>query len=132
VVKRKKIWLLLTAVIAATAYFAYSIWHQGAPYGEKEYSPNKAFYYQQYKVFSVAESIPRLSAPDRRSDALYAMRGYVRAYAADGTFIGESSVSGMPMAQLFWSRDKLVIMDGQTSDDLEGIIVLPDNAEMPR
>ncbi len=131
-VKRKKVWLFLTAIIAATAYLAYSIWHRGSPYGEKEYSPNKAFYYQQYKVLSVAESIPRLSAPGQAADARYAMQGYVRAYTADGTFVGESGVNGMPMAQLFWSRDRLVIMDGQTSEDREGIIILPDNSEMPR
>ncbi|MEC5164095.1 MULTISPECIES: hypothetical protein [unclassified Janthinobacterium] len=131
-VKRKKFWLLLTAVSAATSYMAYSVWHRGSPYGEKKYSPNKAFYYQQYKVMNVEESLLRLSASGQDADARHATRGYVRAYTADGGFVGESSVAGMPMAQLFWSRDKLVIMDGQTSEDPEGIIVLPDNAEIPR
>ena len=128
-IKIRRKWLFILITLPVIAYFSYTNWHEGTPYEEKQYSPNKEFYYQLYKVFSIDEWIPYASSPGGFSNG---ENGYVRAYTAAGDFMGETYAHGMPMAHVFWARNKLIVMDGEESGkDGEGIIILPGSSSEP-
>ncbi|KAF3999752.1 hypothetical protein [Glaciimonas immobilis] len=129
-VKVKKRRLICIIILPLMVYLIYSKWHEGTPYGEKEYSPNNKFYFQLHKVFSIDEWIPFVPAP-QGSDGDYDRHGYVRAYTADGKFIGEVFANGIPRAHIFWSRDVLAVMDGVHNKYNDGRIQLPTTAELP-
>ena len=129
-IRRKSLFILIA--LPVLAYFSYENWHEGTPYGEKQYSPNKEFYYQRYKVFTIDDLIPFMPLPGGGSDSLFYVDGYVRAYTAAGDFIGEAYAHGMPMATKSWWRNKLAVMDGEESGkDGEGIIILPGSSSEP-
>ena len=119
---RKRIRIIFFAAAAAVlAYPSYLYLYYGVPYGGKVYSPNQAFYYQKYKLFSWANLIPTMATPGQGSDKLYYVTGYVRVYAANGMLVGETPASGVPMAEVHWADDAVVVMDGHS----DGIIALP-------
>ena len=130
-IKIKIKWIFILIALPVLAYFAYLNWHEGTPYGEKQYSPNKEFYYQQYKVFTIDDLIPFMPLPGGGSDGLHFIDGYVRGYTANGDFIGEAYAHGMPMANIFWIDDLLVVMDGLQSKNDDGGIKFPKDVGFP-
>ena len=131
-IKIRRKWLFILIALPVLAYFTYKNWHEGTPYGGKKYSPNKEFYYQRYKVFTIDEWIPYVPMPGGGSDSLFYVDGYVRVYTAAGDFVGEAYANGMPMAHVFWARNKLIVMDGENNaNDDEGIIILPRSSSEP-
>ncbi|MDY7546258.1 hypothetical protein QN379_08585 [Glaciimonas sp. Gout2] len=130
-IKIKIKWIFILIALPVLAYFTYKNWHEGTPYGEKQYSPNKEFYYQRYKVFTIEEWIPYVPMPGGGSDSLFYVDGYVRGYTANGDFIGEAYAHGMPMANIFWIYDFLVVMDGASNNDDDGRIKFPKDVGFP-
>ena len=125
---RKRIRIIFFAAVAAVlAYPSYLYLYYGVPYGGKVYSPNQAFYYQKYKLFSWANLIPTMATPGQGSDKLYYVNGYVRVYTAAGKQIGQASARGVPLAEVFWAGDALVVMDGSADED--GPIMLPGRSD---
>ncbi|MBB1631728.1 hypothetical protein [Cupriavidus sp. UME77] len=124
---KKKSLLVAAAAIAILAYPAYLYCYYGVAYGGKAYSPNGAFYYQKYKLASWRSWVPTMAFPGQGSDKLYYVNGYVRVYTADGRQIGQASASGVPLAEVFWAGDALVVMDG--SSDQDGPIMLPGRSD---
>ncbi|KAF3997386.1 hypothetical protein [Glaciimonas immobilis] len=127
-VKVKKRWLLFIIILPLMAYLLYFKWHEGTPYGEKEYSQNRKFYYQIHKVFSIDEWIPYVGVPGNTFN--YDKHGYVLAYTAEGKFIGETYAKGIPIATIFWTDDELVVMAG-VSDTNDDNIKLPKSSRKP-
>ncbi|MFC5474536.1 hypothetical protein [Paraherbaspirillum soli] len=124
----KKRSLIFITLLVLASCFIYFRWHEGAPYDDKEYSPNKEFYFQRFKVFSLGEWIPGIRMPGQGGDALYSMNGYVRVYSSDDKFIGEIYARAMPIAEIFWLDNKLIVNTGAGAMD-GGIIKLPKDAE---
>ena len=127
-IKIRRKWLFILIALPVLAYFSYENWHEGTPYGEKQYSPNKEFYYQRYKIFSIEEWIPYASSPRGFSGGI---NGYVRGYTADGDYIGEVFANGIPRAHIFWIDDLLVVMDGLQSKNDDGGIKFPKDVGFP-
>lgn len=123
---KKRIRLVCFAVaVTALAYPSYLYLYYGVPHGARVYSPNQAFYYQKYKLFSWMNLIPTMSTPGQGSDKLYYVNGYVRVYSANGMQVGETPASGVPVAEVHWAGDAVVVMDGHDG----GIIELPGKSE---
>ncbi|EHP43854.1 hypothetical protein OR16_07219 [Cupriavidus basilensis OR16] len=120
---------LLMAALAAVilAYPAYLYCYYGVAYGSKQYSPNGAFYYQKYKLASWRNWVPTMAFPGQGSDKLYYVNGYVRVYTAAGEQIGQARASGVPVAEVHWAGDAVVVMDG--SVDQADPIMLPGRSD---
>ncbi|MGS0742050.1 hypothetical protein ACVBEF_09485 [Glaciimonas sp. GG7] len=124
--KMKKRWLIFIIILSLMFYLIYYKWHEGTPYGEKKYSPNKEFYFQRYQVWTIDESTPIFLF-----FRYYHAHGYIRAYTAEGKFIGEVFTTRLGEAYVFWMDAYLNVMDGVNHDDEKGSIRLPKRAMKP-
>ncbi|MGC5700876.1 hypothetical protein J4P02_11820 [Pseudomonas sp. NFXW11] len=100
--------LIGAALALLLAYQGYVWVYYGMPYRERRYSPNQAFYYQKYRLFSWSRWIPRMTMPGDGDSSLYAIDGYLRVFKADGTLEGEGYDRCISVTEVFWTGRSLV------------------------
>ncbi|QEI09019.1 hypothetical protein FXN63_26610 [Pigmentiphaga aceris] len=115
---------LIVLVVLAMLWPAYSLFYAGVPYRERNYSPNGQFYAQKFRLYSWDSWIPRMGMPGGGSDYLYYIDGYVRVYTAAGKLLGEIKMGAVPIADIHWAGDALVVMG-----DGDGMVNLPGPSE---
>lgn len=104
--KRTSILGSLAAVFLA--YQAYYGFYYGKEYEEKRYSPNHAFYYQKYRLFSLRALIPEMGTPGNGDGSRYSIGGYLRVFKADGTLQGESYDRCISVMEITWADDAVI------------------------
>ena len=118
--RRKRRLAIALLLLLVLAWPAYRMFYAGVPYGERDLSPNGKFYAQKFRLYRWDSWIPRMGMPGGGSDYLYGVDGYVRVYAADGHLLGEIEMGGVPVAEIHWAGDALVVMG-----DGDGMVTLP-------
>jgi len=107
--KRTRIICAVAAVAAVfLAYQAYYALYPGTEYQQKEYSPNQAFYYQKYRLYSWSNWIPGMGMPGDGDGSRYRIGGYLRVFRADGTLEGETYDGCVSVVEVFWGGDSVV------------------------
>lgn len=102
----KKIRPILGAALAAfLAYQAYASFYYGKPYQGRDYSPDQAFYYQKYRLFSWRTWIPSMTMPGDGDSSRYSVGGYLRVFKADGTLVGRSYDGCIAVVEVSWYDD---------------------------
>lgn len=102
----KKIKLILGAALALfLAYQAYGPFYYGTPYQDRNYSPDQAFYYQKYRLFSWRTWIPIMTMPGDGDSSRYSVGGYLRVFKADGTLVGQSYDDCIAVVEVSWYDD---------------------------
>ncbi|MGZ0787139.1 hypothetical protein ACXM5X_29785 [Pseudomonas saponiphila] len=99
----QKIKLVLGAALALfLAYQAYGWFYYGTPYQGRGYSPDQAFYYQKYRLFSWRTWIPSMTMPGEGDSSRYSVGGYLRVFKADGTLVGQSYDDCIAVVEVSW------------------------------
>ncbi|QNH78057.1 hypothetical protein GGD92_07275 [Pseudomonas protegens] len=99
----QKIKLILGAALALfLAYQAYGSFYHGTPYQGRDYSPDQAFYYQKYRLFSWRTWIPSMTMPGDGDSSRYSVGGYLRVFKADGTLVGQSYDDCIAVVEVSW------------------------------
>ncbi|WP_414158416.1 hypothetical protein ACMGG8_22165 [Pseudomonas sp. BNK-45] len=102
----QKIKLILgTALAVFLAYQAYGWFYYGTPYQGRNYSPDQAFYYQKYRLFSWRTWIPTMTMPGDGDSSRYSVGGYLRVFKADGTLVGQSYDGCIAVVEVSWYDD---------------------------
>lgn len=102
----KKIKPILGVALAVfLAYQAYGSFYYGKPYEARRYSPDQAFYYQKYRLFSWRTWIPTMTMPGDGDSSRYSVGGYLRVFKADGTLLGQSYDGCIAVVEVFWYDD---------------------------
>ncbi|MEN5094392.1 hypothetical protein ABE458_27275 [Pseudomonas protegens] len=102
----KKIKPILGVALAVfLAYQAYGSFYYGNPYEARRYSPDQAFYYQRYRLFSWRAWIPTMTMPGDGDSSRYSVGGYLRVFKADGTLLGQSYDGCIAVVEVFWYDD---------------------------
>ncbi|NBF04913.1 hypothetical protein GV819_21745 [Pseudomonas sp. Fl5BN2] len=118
--------ILGAALAVFLVYQGYAWFYYGTPYEERNYSPNQAFYYQKYRMFSWRAWIPTMTMPGDGDSSRYAIGGYLRVFNADGTLQGQSYDRCIAVVDVFWSvdgvvgfgcTDHLIAVSGRTKQD---------------
>lgn len=105
----KKRTRILCAVVAVfLAFQGYYAFYYGYTYEKPYYSPNQAFYYQKYRLFSWSRWIPSVGMPGDGAQSLYNTGGYVRVFRADGTLEGQFYNNCVAMTEVHWTGDSIV------------------------
>lgn len=105
----QKIKLVLGAALALfLAYQAYGWFYYGTPYQGRGYSPDQAFYYQKYRLFSWRTWIPSMTMPGDGDSSRYSVGGYLRVFKADGTLVAQSYDRCISVVEVFLSDESLV------------------------
>ncbi|WP_047303790.1 hypothetical protein [Pseudomonas fluorescens] len=104
----QKIKLILGAALALfLAYQAYGSFYYGTPYQGRDYSPDQAFYYQKYRLFSWRTWIPSMTMPGDGDSSRYSVGGYLRVFKADGTLVGQSYDDCIAVVEVSWYDNAL-------------------------
>lgn len=104
----QKIKLILGAALALfLAYQAYGSFYYGTPYQGRDYSPDQAFYYQKYRLFSWRPWILSMTMPGDGDSSRYSVGGYLRVFKADGTLVGQSYDDCIAVVEVSWYDNAL-------------------------
>lgn len=113
--KRTRIFCAVAAVFLA--FQGYYSFYYGYTYQPPRYSPNKALYYQKYRLFSWSRWIPSMGMPGDGAQSLYRTGGYVRVFKADGTLQGQFYDSCVAMTEVHWHADAVTGFGCSDNDD---------------
>lgn len=125
--KPKRRFLILTAftcMVICMVMVGCELSQKEELYQERFWSPNRQYYMQKYRTFSI---LPVPSMPGQGSDSV---DGYIRIHDKDGKVIHERYYTFIRDTEAIWVRNEVILMGGGvTHSENEDGLILPTAAE---